>query len=605
VGAPSPGARLDGESMMKHTTFFEHYRICTNDDGSPVELSRVGAAISYKAVDTRSNDPVLLQLIPLATVDQTRREKFEERVRTAQKLDHVNIARIFAVGVDHEQFGLVSEYLEDETADSWIVTHGLMHVDAALRVGLQVIRAIGAAAFFGLTHGAIQPSNIMIVPGPSPDGGWPFVKVLNFGLAGLELHSISTEARELAPAVVPQFASPEQLLGSEIDFRSEIYSLGATICFLLTGTAPLAAAGDKARFGARRLPELRGAPHSVQKLLARMLCENPEDRPQDPVAFEDELRQCLTKIEKRQAIGRKLGIPLAATIPVYREIKEPRSPFAKVLRGAGLFAVLALVATALGAYFFPALVPISHRTGKIGVLIGVPSASPAAPGEQVPQAPVIDNESIADSQPATLHDIAATAPQAEQSAAKSIASSTPTPTTGPAATGSMRIASSANASAEPAPPSEGPDGVESAGKNADTNLEKRDSSKQADTETDSNAAGSTAERHHDARSKVKKTPSASSRPLVVRRAHPVRPPRDQPESGSRPGRYGHGWVRAHLVGFTRDGRMILRLPSGRIVMVRRGSDRVFRSPGYSPDYVPGPPIYATPRSYPPGYPFND
>ena len=223
---------------MEHTTFFEHYRICDNQDGSPV--SRSGAAINYKAIDTRSHEPVLLQLIPVATVDQTEREQFEERARTAQKLDHVNIAKVLAVGVEHEHFGLVSEYLEGETADSWIVAHGPMPADAVLRVGLQVVRAIAAAAFFGLTHRAIQPSNLMIAPGQSPDGGWPFVKVLNFGLAGLESHSDSAEAREIAPSVSPQFASPEQLLNREIDFRSEMYSLGATMCFLLTGAVPLA-----------------------------------------------------------------------------------------------------------------------------------------------------------------------------------------------------------------------------------------------------------------------------------------------------------------------------------------------------------------------------
>jgi eukaryotic-like serine/threonine-protein kinase len=226
---------------MEQTTFFKHYRICANEDGSPNEVSRTGAATNYKAIDTRSKEPVTLQLIPLAIVDQTKRKQFKERARTAQKLDHINIAKVFAVGVEHDYFGLVSEYLEGETVDSWIVAHGPMPADAVLRIGLQVVRAIAAAAFFGLTHRAIQPSNLMIVPGQSPDGGWPFVKLLNFGLAGLELHSESSEARELAPSVAPQFASPEQLLDHEIDFRSQIYSLGATMCFLLTGAVSLGA----------------------------------------------------------------------------------------------------------------------------------------------------------------------------------------------------------------------------------------------------------------------------------------------------------------------------------------------------------------------------
>src|SRR5437763_6174239 len=224
------------------------------------EISRTGAAINYKAIDTRSHEPVQLQLIPLGTIDPAKMEQLKDRAETAQKLDHVNIARTLAVGVDHDYFALVSENFGGDPADSWIVANGPMATDAALRVGLQVVRAIGAAAFFNLSHRAIQPSNLMIIPGQSPDGGWPFVKLLNFGLAGLELHSDSAEARELAPSISPQFASPEQRANGEIDFRSEMYSLGATMCFLLTGAAPLAVTGMKARLRIQRLPELRRAP---------------------------------------------------------------------------------------------------------------------------------------------------------------------------------------------------------------------------------------------------------------------------------------------------------------------------------------------------------
>ena len=271
---------------MNGKIFLEHYRICTNADDSPHEVSRTGAAINYKAIDGRSNELVALQLVPLASVDPAALEQFKERARSAQKLDHLNIARLFAVGVEEEYIVLVSEYVEGETADSWIVAQGPMTADAVLRTGIQVVRALAAAAFYSLTHGAIQPSNIMIVPGRTEDGAWPFVKLLNFGLAGLESHSDRVEARELAPSIAPQFASPEQLQNRALDFRSEIYSLGATMCFLLTGAVPLALGGKKARFRARRLPELRHAPKELRNLLGDMLQENPEQRPQDPVRFD-------------------------------------------------------------------------------------------------------------------------------------------------------------------------------------------------------------------------------------------------------------------------------------------------------------------------------
>src|SRR5437868_7908728 len=379
---------------MDHTTFLDHYRVCTNQDDSPEEVSRTGAAINYKAVDTRSHEMVALQLIPLAAIDLDEREQFEERAGTAQKVDHINIAKVLEAGVDHDYFGLVSEHLEGETAEAWIVTHGPMLSDAVVRVGLQILRAMGAAAFFGLTHRSIQPSNIMIVPGQSPDGGWPFVKLLNLGLAGLELHSDSSEARELAPSISPQFASPEQLLNREIDFRSEMYSLGATMCFLLTGAAPLAVSGMKARLRIKRLPELRRAPKVLHNLLVHLLRENPENRPQDPVALEHEMRDCLTKIEKRQAFGRKLGIPLAAVIPrKTKGPKQPAPPFAQVMRGFVAVAVLLLAAGAAAEFFFPDKIPFLHRGGKVGVPIGVPDAARSAttPTQTKNAAPVAAN----------------------------------------------------------------------------------------------------------------------------------------------------------------------------------------------------------------------
>src|SRR5438445_11700004 len=386
---------------MEPTTFFEHYRIGTGEEGR--EDSRTGAAINYKAIDTRSHEPVRLQLIPLATIEPEKLAQLKERAETAEKLDHVNIARTFAVGVEHDYFAIVSEHFEGETADSWIVANGPMPADAALRAGLQVVRAIGAAAFFNLTHRAIQPSNLMIVPGESPDGGWPFVKLLNFGLAGLELHSDSAEARELAPSISPQFASPEQRANGEIDFRSEMYSLGATMCFLLTGAAPLAVSGMKARLRIQRLPELRRAPKPLHNLLVYLLRENPENRPQDPVALEREMRECLTKIERRQALGQKLGIPIAAVVPrKAKEPKQPASPLTQVLRGFVAVAVLVLAAAAAAEYFFPDKIPYLRRTEKVGVPIGVPDAAKLAttPGQAATAAPVAANQPTQNASPA-------------------------------------------------------------------------------------------------------------------------------------------------------------------------------------------------------------
>jgi serine/threonine protein kinase len=516
------GQLLRAWRIMEHTAFFEHYRICENQGGLPV--SRTGAAINYKAIDTRSNEPAALQLIPIATIEETKLEQLEERARTAQKLDHVNIAKIFAVGAEHEYFGLVSEYLEGETVDSWLVANGPMPVDAVLRVGLQTVRAVAAAAFFGLAHRAIQPSNLMIVPGQSPDGGWPFVKVLNFGLAGLESHSDSSEASELAPSVAPQFASPEQLLNREIDFRSEMYSLGATMCFLLTGAVPLAVGGMKARLRLRRLPELRRAPRALRNLLVHMLRENPENRPQDPVAFEHEMRQCLTKIERRQAIGRTLGIPLAAVIP--RKPKESSTPLAQVCWGIVAFVVLLLAMTAAGAFFFPDQIPFLHRTVKVGVPVGVPEASSPTP--------IVANQPIANASSAP--------PNPNQNLPPSINAPSPR------ASESAQIASAAQALGS-APPAEGPPEQSVAAAKSDQSSSAQSSQTSARSKKET----------------VTTTTRSTLRRPRITRALPY-------EEDTEPSPLHRGWAHARVIGATPDGRRILRLPSGRVVIERSRSD---------------------------------
>jgi serine/threonine protein kinase len=561
---------------MEHTTFFEHYRICTSDDESPQEVSRTGAAINYKAIDTRSNEPVQLQLIPVATIEPTKLQQLKERAETAEKLDHVNIAKTFAVGVEHDYLALVSEHFEGELADSWIVANGPMPADAALRVGLQVVRAIGAAAFFNLTHRAIQPSNLMIVPGESPDGGWPFVKLLNFGLAGLELHSDSAEARELAPTISPQFASPEQRANGEIDFRSEMYSLGATMCFVLTGAAPLAVSGMKARLRIQRLPELRRAPKPLHNLLVYLLRENPENRPQDPVALEHQMRDCLTKIEKRQAIGRKLGIPLAAVIPrKSKQPKEPATPLAQVLRGVVAFVVLILAAGGAAEFFFPDKIPFLHRSGEVGVPIGVPDAgkfatTPAQPANFVPTAANQPAQNPSPVVAATTQSPPVVAQQ-DQSLNSAGGKSVTSPTE------IWKQIASAQQS-EPAPPALGPSGPPSS--SAPENSEQSSSTESSNSTVQS-----------------KKKTIASNQTSLPRNA---RINRSSPDEGNYDeGPVHQGRHHAQVVGRTASGGLIVRLSSGRVVTLPPlNDDGVYRPRPRHRAYVERPDDNFIPPSQP-------
>ena len=609
---------------MEGELFFEHYRICRDPEGKPEEAGRTGAAIIYKAVDEQSKEPVILQLVPLAAIDPTRRDEFEARAKAVREIDHVNVARVMAAGVQHGYFAFVTEYLPGETADGWIVAHGTMTPDAVLRVGIQVVKATAAAAFRGLTHRAIQPSNIMILPGEAPIGGWPFIKVLNFGVAALELHGESNDARELAPAVAPQFASPEQVRNQQIDFRSEMYSLGATMCFLLTGAVPLPRTEEAsvARRGRRRLPQLGSMPKPLRRLLGTLLAENPEDRPQDPVVLDREMVSALGQVERRQALASKFGIPLAAE--VQRKIVRSPSPFAQVVRGGLVFAALLIALAAIGAVLYPKYFHRTRSVEEIGVPIGVPVAEQTNVAPPVTNAP--NNVATAKSTGSPSKPETQTPAIVQASPASSISPVQDISPSGPsspltAKSQSMQSASSlGNIASTQQPPAStfAPDAVDSPasvaqntrpGDSAESEKTTKRTTRFAGTVADAKAEASTSRQREpeppakgpddeDVTSTTRPKYSDETEPKVTARSRTNPIARD--DAQSRP-RTRSRWAHAIFIGTTPMGKLLFRLPSGKIIAMTPRNRRqpvAVRPRPYPPQPYYGPQPYGYP---PPDY----
>jgi len=585
--------------MMGSTTFSKHYCVCIREDGTPRELTRLGSVVTYKAIDYRSGHPVALQVIPLTSVDQAAREQFEEQARAAQKLDHINIAKIFDVRIEDEHIVFVTEYLQGETADAWIVAHGTMAPDAVVRIGLQVVSALAAAMFHELTHRSIQPSNLMIVPGTNPEGEWPFVKLLNFGLAGLKLYSEENEPRELVPTIAPQFASPEQLQDGTVDFRSEIFSLGATMCFLLTGAVPLAGIPNESGVAERELPSVGKIPRAIRKVLRRMLRHNPDERPQDPVVFAEELHKCLQKVESRHP-ARHFGGPLVAQLP--SEVERPRH------RAPAIGLAVAALLLALGATT-AVLIPTRLRSllgrqrdlSTIGVPVGVPdSTSPAAVQTPPTIAAARGAATAASALPSTNQPASSPVPESNsrvitadqnrppspvvaapeqnppaiaQQPPFSAAPARPTPLTGKAEIKNIPPQIVANNRVmEPPPPAEGPDVPQPSATNKPTDEEESRSKSEktqirtpqdvwnnlhanADRAVAAPSPGPTAKPMHEAKATAAKRSSGTSR-------------RQGASAGRRPSTppMRVGSMRAEFVGVTQDGNWILQLPNGRTIV---------------------------------------
>jgi serine/threonine protein kinase len=442
------------------------------------------------------------------------------------------------------------EYLEGETADSWITAHGPMGLDAVLRIALQVVSAFSAASFHGLTHPAIWPSNLMIVPGPTAEGGWPFVKLVNFGLNGFNPASHRAETREA------QFASPEQLEHGTVDFRSEIYSLGAMMCFLLTGAAPSA--------GTIPLQQLSRFPKRVRNLLAQMLRNNPDERPQDPVGFAEEIRDCLSRVERRQAFARRFGIPLVSIIP--RTSERPR---VRVPRRVLALAALALTLAALAAILLPEPIrAVLHRNRTIktiGVPIGVPEASSSTDAVLAQATAPIPNQSAAISSPVVVSTKGNAPPGAQAPPVSSpVIAAVPVPNAGPPAEGpENRSPEQAGSFTQQKLPTQNPN-VDAKGASGDASESQAKNKEQASL---SNTVAS------NDRGKAQAIASATKRrSSTIPKQWRVAPePPNESETFARPWRAGS--VRAAFLGMTPDGSWILRLPSGRIAIVAPPPDQ--------------------------------
>ncbi|HEY2801387.1 MAG TPA: protein kinase [Chthoniobacterales bacterium] len=307
------------------TRFYQHYQVLIRPDGSPWELGRGAMGVTYKAVDVNLRVPVALKVINGRLSSQPgAHRRFLQEAQAAAQLRHPNVASVFhfgvvnalpAVGSTDEKIEsgdcfYAMEFVEGETLEARLRRKGPLTPVVALEIGVQVARALAAAEKHRLVHRDLKPSNIMLLaeeddrPHGKSTEAW--VKVIDFGLA----KAVSEEdepASSLQFRGTPQFSSPEQMRGEAIDVRSDIYSLGATLWYALTGKVPFPkAASIQSRDGkgspALPLTELneRGVPSPVGRLLASMLAAVPRRRPASAVSLGEALQECLEAISENR-----------------------------------------------------------------------------------------------------------------------------------------------------------------------------------------------------------------------------------------------------------------------------------------------------------------
>ena len=289
-------------------------------------LARGGMAEVYVAEDQLLNRTVAVKILfPELAHDEAFVERFRREARAAASLNHHNIVSVYDFGEDEGSWFIVMEYVEGRNLRDIIRSEGQMDPPHAASLGAEVAAALAAAHAQGIIHRDVKPANVLI----ASDAGT--VKVADFGIARAAgaRQGLTMPGTVLGTAT---YLSPEQAQGAEVDFRTDVYSLGMVLYEMLagkppfTGDSPVAIAYQQLSQTAPP-PSTHNAdvPPALDAIVMRAMSKNPDERQ----ATAEEIREELLTID------RAIGDPDATAF-----VAPPPPPEATAVIAAGSTSVL-------------------------------------------------------------------------------------------------------------------------------------------------------------------------------------------------------------------------------------------------------------------------
>ncbi len=288
---------------------FEHYELVTGEDGKPVELGRGAMGVTYKAFDVDLRCPVTLKVISEKYLgDESARLRFLREARAAASVRHPNVAWVLHLGRTGQNYFYAMEFVEGETLENLIKRSGRLELKLTLEIATQVAAGLAAVHKQKLVHRDIKPSNIMV---SLEEGGAVTAKIIDLGLAKAVSEPGSQTAISMPGGFVgtPDFASPEQFAGVQVDIRSDLYSLGATLWKMLTGQTPFRGTSAELMYRHLHAPlavgELDRVPQPVVVLLEKLLEKDPAQRFRTPNELLKAMATITGAIDARRRITRQ------------------------------------------------------------------------------------------------------------------------------------------------------------------------------------------------------------------------------------------------------------------------------------------------------------
>ncbi|TWT76689.1 Serine/threonine-protein kinase PrkC [Planctomycetes bacterium CA13] len=239
-----------------------------------------GMGAVFRAHDEQLDRTVAIKVIPFVGDDPDLKRRFRNEAQSAAKLDHPRIAKVFDVGTDDDWHYIVFEYIQGTNIRDLVTRDGLLPIDEAVFFTCQLADAIQHASDRGVVHRDIKPSNVLIGEGDT-------IKLVDMGLARTESLDLNEDMTASGVTLGTfDYISPEQANDPrDADFRSDIYSLGCTLYFMLAGEPPYPGGTMLQKLmhhGKTPPPDIRLLREEVSEDLAavikKMLAKDPEDR---------------------------------------------------------------------------------------------------------------------------------------------------------------------------------------------------------------------------------------------------------------------------------------------------------------------------------------
>jgi serine/threonine protein kinase/Flp pilus assembly protein TadD len=257
------------------------------------ELGKGGMGKVYRVLDKKLKEEVALKLIkPEIASDKKTLERFQNELKLARKISHRNVGRMYELLDEKGGHYITMEYVSGEDLKSFIRRSGQLSIGTSIRIAKQVCEGLSEAHRLGVVHRDLKPSNIMI----DKEGN---ARIMDFGIA----RSLKEKGITGAGVMIgtPEYMSPEQVEGKEVDQRSDIYSLGVILYEMVTGRVPFE--GDTPfTIGVKHKSEIpkdpkelnTQIPEDLNLVILRCLEKDKEKRYQST----GEVRAELTRIEK-------------------------------------------------------------------------------------------------------------------------------------------------------------------------------------------------------------------------------------------------------------------------------------------------------------------